>query len=210
MYVRPIFLCLPYFVYHVSALAVPTLAPAPKPKPQDLPKSKPLLSAPIFKSSTASRSPLHKLADGLSANGELTAAVEEAAAKTENALPELFRSVRADAVLEKTGVKEALEGVKATVDEGKERAVAVVKSVPASTQEVRGLLARTVDHVGQVAGTYAPPAVRTTWAEVEKWWVDERVVKVAEACLPRREMDVLVIKSRLTLLHLLPSTASTN
>lgn len=146
-----------------------TAAPAPPPPPVTVPSTPiSILRKPIQQQPR--QSPIRTVIDALASDGSLTKAVDAGADAVH--IPELFKSVEA-AVLSKEEVNKSVQEAKSLVTQARSRLYgfisdAVGKSIPAPA-----------------AGFVA------TWRD---WWGRERLSKTVEACLPGRELDIVVIQ----------------
>jgi nucleoporin NDC1 len=138
----------------------------------------------IFQSGAGKQSPLRKVVEGLGSDGVLAQALDEGAEKVNvnvgTVIPELFRSVMQTPEKEKTEAKGAVE------NKGK-KAASILR------------LPSTLD--GVVHATYekwAPPQARELIVSLRKWWTQERLSRRVEACLPNRELDVVVVDGRVS------------
>ena len=152
------------------------IPPAPPPNVASAPMRPfgtptPVIKKSIFK--VAPRSPIHAVADSLAADGPFSQATEAGAGSVH--IPELFRSV------------ESL--IRPTVTTP-ENAVLAPKSVGLMGQwraQGSGILQKAT--VG-----YIPEWVRDALETSMAWWRRDRINKMAEACLPTREIDIAVIQ----------------
>jgi hypothetical protein len=126
--------------------------------------------------------------DGLAAGATLDTAAAAGAHAGERAVPELFRSVGAGALLDVA--KAEVKQIESTAD----KAVAVVKT-PVAPGAADALLNRAL----ALARKQTPELARQADALVE-WWTRPRAHRAAERCLPHRELDVLVISSMILFL----------
>ena len=197
-----------FHIVHVVIIAPPPAAKAPPPPPPKAPTTTPqtpLIKKPIFKSaqsSPASFSPLNAVLDSFASDSKLSHAVEVTAEASASHVPELFRSV----VGEGFGMKvppntpagtpakgKAVEAASSSVtlsrsinrlvDDAKNKGREVVSGhLPALPIPMLVVAGRGLRVVGDFAG----------WTK--EWWRAERLGKVVEGCLPRRELDILVIE----------------
>lgn len=131
----------------------------------------PLLKKPIYQ--PTSQSPVRRVLDSFAADGSFSQAVDEGANAVH--IPELFRSV--EAIVHPV--------------------TAVVPTAVNSAQKTKG----TLDSVKEwgwgvgagFVGRYAPAWLVEAGGRWREWWGRERVSKVVQACLPMRDVDVLVI-----------------
>jgi len=133
----------------------------------------------IFQSGAGKQSPIRRMVEGLSSDGMLAQALDEGAEKVnENvgaAIPELFRSVLPTPEKEKT--------VKSIV-ESKNNAAANILKLPSAVD----------DALHTAYKKWAPPQARELAVSLRKWWTQERLHRRVEACLPNRELDVVVVE----------------
>ncbi|KAL0959063.1 hypothetical protein HGRIS_014363 [Hohenbuehelia grisea] len=155
----------------------PQAAPAPKqPTADPFPSTpKKLIQKPIFQASR--QSPIRGAIDALASDGPLAQAVDAGADAAH--IPELFRSV-AGAVGSPKPVAAAKEEAKKVADVGK------------------GLVSRARAGLGAnvygAVSAYAPRSVNVAVEGWRTWWTKDRLGKVAEGCLPNRDLDVLIIE----------------
>lgn len=189
-------------------MPVPTPAPAPTskisaPAPGTTNPHTPLIKKPILRSSqsqppsssSSGFSPLTAVLDSFASDSKLSHAVEVAAdAGVEHMhIPELFRSV------------EGLVGTPVKAIKGKEASVKTAGVGANALGFGLGLVERVKGKGKEVVNGYLPTLPVSVvvvghglvgdaagWAK--KWWRAERLGKVVEGCLPRRELDVLVIE----------------
>ncbi|KAF9261663.1 hypothetical protein L218DRAFT_905074 [Marasmius fiardii PR-910] len=128
-----------------------------------------LINKPIFQ--TGKISPITTVIDSLAAEGSLSKAVEAGAEAAH--LPEALKSVE-DALL-KPGLEKSKEEVKRGIDNAK-TLVGQMKDV----------------FYGGAQG-YAPHWISTALSSAKKWWLEERLSKVVEGCVPFRELDAVAI-----------------
>jgi len=150
--------------------ATPTavaVVPVPAPSPGTPTR---LIKKPIFKSTQ--QSPIHTVLDSFAADGSFSQAVEAGVVAAH--IPEIFRSSDAP------------------------RPIGVAPQVAVSTKQSTGLVNRLKDKVlctfGDLAVRNLPTWILETSGRWAAWWKRERINKVVEACLPRREVDVLIIE----------------
>lgn len=192
----------------------PTPVPAPTPKvatptPATAPHT-PLIKKPILRSSqsqpsslSSGFSPLTAVLDSFASDSKLSHAVEVTADAGAERIPELFRSVEGFVGM---GVK-AIEGKDA--GKGKEVVVGGGKSAWPNGLGLGGLGLGIVEKVKgkgkEVMNGFLPAMpvlvvlaghgiVGDAAGWTKEWWNTERLGKVVEGCLPRRELDVLVIE----------------
>ncbi|KAF8638636.1 hypothetical protein AX17_002061 [Amanita inopinata Kibby_2008] len=162
-------------------------APAAAPTEQAKPKSETRLPFPatpiryhkdqVFKETKGS--PVRSIVDSLASDGPLAKAVDDG---TDNVkIPELFRSVMGEAK-EKVIPVAAKEQVK----NGMEK-VAGLSALVRSRGEMRERVCSFVE--GQ-----CPVWLRDVLGRGNKWWTTERVNKVVDACVPNRELDIMIVE----------------
>ena len=161
----------------------------------------PLIKKPIFKSSqpTPSFSPLTAVLDSFASDSNLTHAVEVAADRASE-VPELFRSVVGDVV----GVRVPPNTPAGTPVKGK----AVLGAGGSLPINFNGLVQQAKQKGKEIVSGYLPsmpmPVVAVVAGQgfgvagdaagwIQEWWKAERLGKVVEGCLPRRELDILVV-----------------
>lgn len=153
----------------------------------------PLLRKPIYQSTRDS--PVRAVVDALASDGSLSQAIEAGAGAGAASIPELFRSVES-AVLPPP----AKEGVEAGAEGPSGRTLGRARGGIAAV--VHGTVRR-----------YAPEWANDLGRRWLGWWAAERTSKAVEACLPSRELDVVVIEGRSPPCHhhyhLLPLTTTT-
>lgn len=132
----------------------------------------------ISQSGVSKQSPIRRVMESLGSDGVLAQALDEGAEKVNMnvgpAIPELFRSVL-HASQEKTEVKGTVED-KVTV------ATSILRLPGAVHSAVRGAYEK-----------WVPSQSKEFAMSVQKWWTQERLSRRVEACLPNRELDVVVI-----------------
>lgn len=144
----------------------------------------PLLRQSILRSQAPLPSPREAVLDNFASDGPLAKAVEQTAEAAH--IPELFRSVRGSIA---SPLKESAVVIKA------KDVVANVESVasPGFLQRVQsGMLKRVED----VFETHAPRQLKEEMQKFSKWWTGDRVSRTVDACLPMRELDVVVMEGR--------------
>jgi nucleoporin NDC1 len=160
--------CAPLLPIHrppcADAHAAAPPAPAAAAPAKPPPLATPALKGPIFRAAPAS--PLQVLADGLASGGALEAA--------EQRVPVFLKALGAGPVLART------EGaVKALEDKIHAAPGAVVQKIQSAPPA----------RVGGALSAYADVRAR-----VQGWWVRPRPARVAEACLPRRDIDASIAR----------------
>ncbi|KAF8837216.1 hypothetical protein BDN67DRAFT_224805 [Paxillus ammoniavirescens] len=154
--------------------AVPASAAAPK-NPD--PPSTPLLRQAIYKAPR--QSPISKVLDSFASDSQPTKATDVVAAQVETRakdvvpIPELFRSVSAPSAVTPAPV------------------VGPTQQPVASSSII---VARVKQECGGLVVKYSPPWSREVAARWHEWWTRDRINKVAETCLPNRELDALIIQ----------------
>jgi nucleoporin NDC1 len=122
--------------------------------------------------------------EGLGSDGVLAQALDEGAEKVnENVIttiPELFRSVLHPLEMEKTEIQEAVSNK-----------VKVAASFLMPPSIIHNAL-----HV--VYDQCAPLQAKELVVRLQKWWIQERLSRRVEACLPNRELDVAIVDGRST------------
>jgi nucleoporin NDC1 len=157
--------------------AVPVSAAAPK-NPD--PPSTPLLRQAIYKAPR--QSPISKVLDSFASDSQPTKATDTAATQVETRakdvvpIPELFRSVSAPSAVTAAPV-------------------VVPTQQPVASSSI--IVARVKQECGGLVVKYSPPWSREVAARWHEWWTRDRINKVAETCLPNRELDVLIIQGML-------------
>jgi nucleoporin NDC1 len=156
----------------LPTVSAPTTAPAAAPV-QAAPPGTPtqLIKKPIYKPTQPS--PVRAVLDSFAADGSFSQAVETSVDATH--LPEIFKSVE-------------------NILRPAPPAAAIVR-----TQTV-GLTTRLKnmgnDFVRELIVRYVPASVLEVSNRWTSWWRRERVNKKVDACLPHREVDVLIIDSK--------------
>ncbi|PFH45653.1 hypothetical protein AMATHDRAFT_8848 [Amanita thiersii Skay4041] len=147
-------------------------------------------------------SPMKSIVDYLASDGALAKTVEGGADKVR--VPELFRSVLGNAGGSSgsgpvgDGKVVQQEQPKATTgDAGK-------KEEPKGNPLVRRVRSEVEGWVGGVVRAWSPGWMQEGVGRAGRWWTRERANKVAESCLPNREVDVVIIEvlSHLTCMSL--------
>lgn len=159
----------------LSRIVVPAPAPVPPPKGPETPRT-PLIQKAIMNKSTR-QSPLSSVLDSFASDSKLTQAFESTAEAGASHIPEIFRSVESFVrVPPNTPAKpKAIEGP------------ALVES---TKKALNGHVGRGKDWVGG----HVPKLVGEVVGWGMDWWTAERVSKVVEGWLPRRDLDVVVIE----------------
>ncbi|KIK69550.1 hypothetical protein GYMLUDRAFT_510341 [Collybiopsis luxurians FD-317 M1] len=151
----------------------PIAPPAPKAEPQIPATPTPLLRKDIFQKGKSS--PIRAVLDSFAADGSFARAVDEGAESIH--VPEIIKSV---------------EG--AVLPRLEKRKDEVVKGVSGTT----GTLTRIREIMGGGPATwvdrYAPTIISRSSKRLGEWWLEERLSKTVEDCLPFRELDVLAIE----------------
>ncbi|KAJ8507456.1 hypothetical protein ONZ45_g10177 [Pleurotus djamor] len=149
---------------------VPAAAPAPPPPQPMFPSTpKKLIEKPIYQSHK--QSPIRNVIDSLAADGSIAQAIDEAH------VPEIFKSVTQ--VIEPAGTV-AKEEVQKVQEAGK-GAVGTLKTL-------------VHEGVADAVTKYAPAWVHDASESWKSWWTRERESKLAEACVPNRQLDALIIE----------------
>jgi hypothetical protein len=151
---------------HIDADAHAAAPPAPTAAapPKPPPTPTPALKGPIFRAAPAS--PLQVLADGLASGGALEAA--------EQRVPVFLKALGAGPALDRT---RALE----------DKIVQQIQAAPAAV--VQKIQSAPPARVGGVLNVYSDVRAR-----VQGWWARPRPARVAEACLPRRDIDASIAR----------------
>jgi nucleoporin NDC1 len=151
--------------------AAPVVAPSPGTPTH-------LIKKPIYK--PVKPSPINKVLQSFAADGSFSQAVEAGVDATH--IPEIFRSV--EDVL---------------------RPVAAAPETTVAPKQAIGPIAHLKDRgkniFGDLIAHYTPAWVLEGSGGWTSWWRRERVNKNVDACLPRREVDVLVVEGALSLLY---------
>jgi nucleoporin NDC1 len=121
---------------------------------------------------------MRSLVDGLASDGPINRIVEETTEHTK--LPDLFRSIH-------------VPRGPAALEEPKAKVQALVQAAPSSSLDISGLVTRATAQADTTI-RQSVPALASVYDRLAMWWTRERVSRVAEACLPRRELDVLAIE----------------
>lgn len=152
----------------LAATAVP---PPTKPAPADSIHANPvpLLRRRIFKSS--GEDALDANLDVLASDGPISRAVDASVNAVE--LPEIFRSAE---------VKVMSQGTK-EVRKGEESAKGVMVATKLRLYELGS----------RVYKRYVPPVAAEYLKQCVRWGKEDRMNKVAEKCLPSRELDVVIV-----------------
>lgn len=165
---------------------VPAPAPAPiasaAPGKTVQPPGTPLLRKPIYQASQ--RSPISKVLDTFASDSDFTKATDAIASEVgarmqEAPIPELFRSTAAP-----PPVATAAAPPSTTVLSG---ATILPNFVFAYTSHAKAQCL-------SLADKHAPPWCRQAVAQWDAWWRRDRINKVAEKCLPNRDLDALIIE----------------
>ncbi|KAL0579252.1 hypothetical protein V5O48_002756 [Marasmius crinis-equi] len=128
-----------------------------------------LIDKPIFQSSK--KSPLKTVLDSFASDGSFPKVVEAGAEVAH--LPEALKSV--ENALVKPGLEKSKGEVRKTIDGAK------------------GIVERTQGAVSDAIRRYAPAWVGTGLSKTKEWWTEERPSRIAEACVPFRELDAVAI-----------------
>lgn len=153
--------------------AAPDTASAPPPTTPT-----PLIKGPIFK--TLPQSPIRTVANSLAADGSFSQVVEATAGAAQ--IPDLFRPMQSivppsiAALVKDVELKKGLGVMSHARSYGRE----TLKSM---------------------FDGYVPLWARSVAGEWGDWWGRERLSKVMEVSLPRREIDVLVVEGGILFLH---------
>ncbi|TFK65917.1 hypothetical protein BDN72DRAFT_844963 [Pluteus cervinus] len=152
----------------------PSATPAPQPVAPKTPfpaTPQRILRTNIYQKTK--ESPIRTVVDSFASDGSFVKALDEGAEAA--SLPELFKSVE-QAVLPASAKAEVAKNV----------------------EEVQGLVAKLRKNwwsmVVDCAGRVAPASISGPLGVWAKWWTEERTGRVVEACLPMRELDVVVIE----------------
>ncbi|KAK0186270.1 nucleoporin protein Ndc1-Nup [Armillaria mellea] len=156
--------------------APPTLPPSPavatavQPPPTFLSTPVSVIKQPIYKQ--AKPSPVSSVINSLGSDGSFAQAVEAGAEAAH--IPDLFKSARTS--------------------------LPVPTEVTRSVEEVKDYFGNVKKSLGRASCRYTPVAVQEAFGTWVDWWTRERISKVAEGSLSRRELDLLVVEvlSRLT------------
>ncbi|KAJ3526169.1 hypothetical protein NMY22_g10276 [Coprinellus aureogranulatus] len=149
----------------------------------------PLLRQSILRSQTGPFSPREAILDNIASDGPLAKAVEQTAEAAH--IPELFRSVRGTIA---SPLKESAVVVKAKDVVAKVEVVAG----PGLLQRVKTALWKRVEESFE---KHAPLPLKAEVEKFGKWWTGERVSRTVDACLPMRELDVVVMEGAFLLSH---------
>jgi nucleoporin NDC1 len=166
---------------------VPPQVPSDKPKPSlpvEVAKPVELIKKPtIYQSGAGKQSPIRRVVEGLGSDGVLAQALDESAEKVNlnvgTAIPELFRSVLHSPGKENTVAKDAVK----------------VKSN--ATANLLRLSCMVEDAMRTLYEQWVPPHGQELAVSLRKWWTQERLSRRVEACLPNRELDVVIVDGRI-------------
>ncbi|KAF9219115.1 hypothetical protein BS17DRAFT_790045 [Gyrodon lividus] len=144
------------------------------PKPSD-PPSTPLLRQAIYRAPR--QSPISKVLDTFASDSDLSKATDAVPTEVEKrakdiSMPELFCSVSVPPIITATPV------------------VSIAQPVASSSV----LSARVKQECRGLAAKYSPSWSREVIARWHEWWTRDRTNKVAEMCLPHRELDALIVQ----------------
>lgn len=148
-------------------LIAPALS-APKSKTPELPAT-PLVRKPIFKD--PKQSPLRSAIDGLASDGTSAQAVDTFVGTTAEHLPAVFQGASSP------------RAITARVEE---RAVTVATTPVNRVRGIFGAITRRT-----------PQGAQDAASRLKTWWTRERMNKVAEISLANRELDELLVDSKL-------------
>jgi nucleoporin NDC1 len=138
----------------------------------------PLLRQSILRSQAGTR---ESVLDSIASDGPLAKAVEQT---TEAAhIPELFRSVgSAASPLKQAPVVTKVKEIVANVEKA---------AGPGFVQRVKTAIRKRVD---DSFDQHAPARVKEEVEKFGKWWTEDRLSRTVDACLPMRELDVVVME----------------
>ena len=112
---------------------------------------------------------MKNVVDSLASSGDISQAVDEIASE----VPELFRSVS-------TAVTKPVE--------------TAVAPVPPPGPKGEGLHVALMAKATEVVKNNTPPVVLGVLGGVHTWWTDDRLKKVVQGTVPRKETDGLIIQ----------------
>lgn len=167
----------------MNSMTAPAAPAVPAPKAPQTPHT-PLIKKPIFRSSmsqSSPSSPLVAVLDSFASDSMLSQAVGSTVdvGMDHMHMPELFRSV------ENLVMRAPPNTPAKAIESG------------STASEIGGLVEKTKGKGKEILGRYIPAGPAwlggaSGWGR--EWWSGERLGKAVEACLPRRDLDVLVIE----------------
>lgn len=177
-------------------ISVPAVPPVAAPKGPQTPQT-PLLQKAIFKSTH--QSPISSVLDSFASDSKLLKAVEATAEAGATHIPEIFRSVE-HYVRAPPNTPVSTPAKPIAIESG----VAGGSLVQSTKAEVNGMLGRVKGKAVDFVNLYSPVWVGEAVVWGTEWWRAERVSKVVEGCLPRRELDIVAIEGELILQNIKP------